>query len=65
MKLSFDKFGYLLPYSIVKCDVPTLEAYFVDAFPLSATRQNLWDHYQEYVLSLQREVVPNFIQVKW
>ena len=65
MKLSFDELGYLLPYSIIQCDIPTLEAYFVDAFPLSATRQNLWDHYQEYVLSLQHEVVPNFIQVKW
>lgn len=62
MKLFFDAKGYLTPYTIIECDILTLKTYFVDAFPSSSIRQDLWGHYEEYVTNLQNEVTKHFIQ---
>ncbi|MGB3851643.1 MAG: hypothetical protein WA958_16865 [Tunicatimonas sp.] len=40
----------------------TLEAYFVEAFPLSTTRPTLWRNYQQYISDFSREVTTSFTQ---
>jgi hypothetical protein len=62
MIFEFDKLGYLQPYHLVECDLDDLKANFVDAFPLSNTRQGLWNYYIQYVDDLQQHITPHFAQ---
>jgi hypothetical protein len=62
MTFEFDRLGYLKPYTVVKCDLDDLKSHFVDAMPLSNTRQALWNHYLEYVEDLQQHITPHFSQ---
>ena len=60
--LSFDKRGYLRPYSPITVDLDTFKANFVTAFPSSSTRKQLFNNYLRYLYRFQDEVFPIFEQ---
>lgn len=52
--ISFDQYGNLTPYTRICLTLPQLVTHFVDAFPESATRFVLHDHFMNYIVDLSR-----------
>lgn len=61
-QLIFDENGHLHPYEVIATDIATLKTYFVDAFPNSTTRSQLYDNYLRYIYRFQDEIFPFFEQ---
>lgn len=55
--LTLDTLGYLTPYDAISTDLQTLEQFFVEGFPTSATRGRLFDAYRQYT-KLLRDTLP-------
>jgi hypothetical protein len=51
-KGNFDKNGNLTPYEIVEYSLTEIECYFVDGFPNSITRKNIYDGLVNYILDI-------------
>lgn len=62
MKISLDKNGYLLPYTIKEIDIENLERHFVKNFPQSKTRQILFNNYLEYINDFKTQFTAQFTQ---
>jgi hypothetical protein len=60
--LEFDAKDYLKPYSLIETDLDTFERYFIDDFPNSLTRKNLFINYLRYIESFKNRVSHKFIQ---
>lgn len=59
----FDENGFLTPYNTAtSVKLTDIEAYLVKPFPNSTTRQGLYSHYIDYVLDLQNNICPDFVQ---
>jgi hypothetical protein len=55
--LIFDAHGYLTPSEKIIVDLETLKHYFVDAFPESKTRNELFDNYLRYLDAFAKEII--------
>jgi hypothetical protein len=60
--LTFDANGYITPSEKITVDLETLQYYFVDNFPESETRKDLFDNYLRYLDAFVKEITPNFTQ---
>lgn len=54
--ISFDQLGNLTPYRLIQLPLALLRPYFVEDFPKSATRQNLYFHFDSYVHDLKASI---------
>lgn len=61
-RLTFDENGCLYPPEIIEVSIETLKAIFVDAFPNSITRKDLFENYLHYTYRFEDEVFPFFEQ---
>lgn len=62
MVINFGDNGFIKPYEVISCDIPTLEKYFVDAFPNSKTRYQLYINYRKYTEDLKSRVSQELVQ---
>ena len=61
-KLIFNEHGHLIPNDIIEIDLSTFKTNFVDNFPNSTTRKQLFENYLRYIYRFQDEVFPFFEQ---
>ena len=62
MPVEFDKHGYLQPYELIQIDWETFEQLFVNGFPQSKTRKQLFENYQQWVKEMRKILNINFTQ---
>lgn len=62
MVLQFNEFGYLTPSGLVSCDLATFELYFLDNFPVSDTRREIFINYMRFIERFSKRITRNFTQ---
>lgn len=62
IELNFDEKGFLMPYQGIEADLETLEYYFVDQFPDSNTRRQLFINYLRYTERFKSRITRKFTQ---
>lgn len=60
--MHFDLQGNLYPYEITKIDFKTFEDIFINDFPNSLTRKEIFDNYLSYLSAFREEVSNSFTQ---
>jgi hypothetical protein len=62
MRPQFDLLGYLKPYDLVDFTFDEFRYYFVEKYPNSVTRKDIFEKYLRYLNDFQNMVTTDFIQ---
>jgi hypothetical protein len=57
--MEFDQYGYLQPYELIQTNEITFEQIFVEEFPESLTRRQLFNNFQQWVNEM-RQLLHNY-----
>jgi hypothetical protein len=60
--MKFDEYGYLMPYEIIPAELVTFKQVFVNGFPNSVSRTDIFDEYEHYLLRIQQIINGPFYQ---
>jgi hypothetical protein len=60
--VKYDLRGNILPHGIISLSAEDFYDNFVERFPESTSRKQIWKVYEEFIDSFQKEITPNFVQ---
>ena len=60
--MTFDQYGYLMPYEVIPTDLETFKQVFVHGFPNSNTRPKIFREYVAYLDRLRQIIDGEFYQ---
>lgn len=61
-RFTFDKNGNIIPYDLHQISISELEEEFVNPFPNSTTRKDIYDGHSNYIIELVNVLESNFSQ---
>lgn len=61
MKPQFDILGYLIPYDLVDFSLEEFHYYFVEMYPSTSTRHEIFKKYNRYLTDFQKLVTSDFV----